>query len=1226
MLKLARVILLVLLPWLCIRHVRAQTSVPPDTQSGFLPGLATYFAGNGTPYGTDCYSDNSSPTQVCVDPDYIVLDSHGNIYLADFTEIWMVYAGGPIPQALANVTVAATPAVTPQIGNIYLIAGLTGNSCGGSTDPTLCGEGLPLNQVSFSSIGGLAIDANNNLYYSDQSSTLGTSEVVREVAASTSIVTTVAGQLGGGTATGGIDAIGDGGPATGATLSAPFDVKVDSFGNLFIADYLDNVVRVFYSGTKPPPILAAEGVVDQNSTPPLKEGYIYAVAGQTTAFCTVSPTSGSAGSPGACGDYGPATTGAGLLGTPQTIAVDDAGNLYVTDNFSFLVSFASLPAAQYLRIVYAGGAVPPLLNLALNPNGGSQVAPTPGYIYAVTGYGVNPQFASCSSSGCGDGGLAANMQLGNSASNSPIVLDSLGNVYISDGGDFALRKIDISGYASTVAGIDNPNQTPPSTLPPPEGMAATSTYMTPGGFAFDSQDNLYLTSTDLAWKIAPLQPQSITFPAFDPGTVTYGVSSVALSASASSNLPISYSVSGPGKVVGTELVVTGAGTITVTASQAGNDQYAAASPQTQTLAVNPAPLTVTAVDASKVVGTPNPAFSAIITGFVNGDTSATPGVYSGAPSFTTPATTSSPVGPYPIYVSIGTLSSKNYTFTSFVAGTLTVTGTKPQTITFAPLSPVNYGHAPIALGATTSSGLTVSFRVTSGPGFIPSGSSTLTITGAGTIAIVAFQEGNNTYEAATSVTQNLTVNQAQLIVTGPTVSLVYGSPIDPTTFPAATISGLVGSDTSASVVAGAAVYTTVTGTPNVGSYPITVGLGNYVILPGASANYTFGTPVNGTLNITQAPQTITFTGIPSGQMYGGNPQILAISSTSLPITFTATGPVNLTFEGGSPTVPSGTPLTVDFTGVGTATITANQPGDKNHAAAPPVTQTVLVGPAPLNIAANNAAIAQGAPLPNFTYTIGVPSTSGTGGFLNGDSDIPSVISGIPSLVTTATQDSPPGSYNIVPTQGTLSASNYHFVFIPATLTINPPGAFTISASPASLTVPSGQNRQATLTLTPTNLYQGIVTLSCGQLAANVTCVLSPATVSFPGNQATGSNSSTEYPAQVTLTIAAASVPAVGALRNGDGEISRAAILIIPGALAGLMLALRRRSAGARGVWQALAFLIIGAGALMVSSCGGSSNMSNAAPGTATVMINGSGTTPSGTGSVTASVPISVTIQ
>ncbi|WP_439580437.1 MBG domain-containing protein, partial [Elioraea sp.] len=84
-----------------------------------------------------------------------------------------------------------------------------------------------------------------------------------------------------------------------------------------------------------------------------------------------------------------------------------------------------------------------------------------------------------------------------------------------------------------------------------------------------------------------------------------------------------------------------------------------------TLTVNPAPLTVTAID-SRTYGAPNPAFTAIYDGFVLGQD---PGALGGTLTFSTPATPTSPVGVYPVTAS--GLTSTNYALV-FVPGTLTV--------------------------------------------------------------------------------------------------------------------------------------------------------------------------------------------------------------------------------------------------------------------------------------------------------------------------------------------------------------------------------------------------------------------------------------------------------------------------------------------------------------------------------------------------------------------------
>ena len=85
------------------------------------------------------------------------------------------------------------------------------------------------------------------------------------------------------------------------------------------------------------------------------------------------------------------------------------------------------------------------------------------------------------------------------------------------------------------------------------------------------------------------------------------------------------------------------------------------------LAVTPAPLTVTADNKTRAFGAANPAFTASYAGFVNGDG---PGSLGGAVTFTTTATTASPVGVYPITPS--GLTSLNYTIT-YVPGKLVVT-------------------------------------------------------------------------------------------------------------------------------------------------------------------------------------------------------------------------------------------------------------------------------------------------------------------------------------------------------------------------------------------------------------------------------------------------------------------------------------------------------------------------------------------------------------------------
>ena len=147
------------------------------------------------------------------------------------------------------------------------------------------------------------------------------------------------------------------------------------------------------------------------------------------------------------------------------------------------------------------------------------------------------------------------------------------------------------------------------------------------------------------------------------------------------------------------MTITGIGAVTLAASQAGDTNYLAATQVTRTFTVAPAVPTVTANNLSKESGQVDPTLTYTITCLMNSDSAS---VVTGAPSLSTTATTSSPFGTYPITISQGNLAAANYTF-AFVNGTLSVTGSAQQTITFGALPGATYGASPIPLAATASS-------------------------------------------------------------------------------------------------------------------------------------------------------------------------------------------------------------------------------------------------------------------------------------------------------------------------------------------------------------------------------------------------------------------------------------------------------------------------------------------------------------------------------------------
>ncbi len=161
---------------------------------------------------------------------------------------------------------------------------------------------------------------------------------------------------------------GDNGPATSAGLGDPRGVAPDSDGNLYITDSSNNRVR------KVTPV-----------------GTITTVAGDGTA--------------GFSGDGGPATRAE--LNTPGGMALDSAGNLYISDRLNSRV-----------RKITSGGT-----------------------ITTVAGNGTQA-FS-------GDGGPATGAALGDPRG---VALDSAGNLYIADRSNGRIRKVTPGGAITTVAG------------------------------------------------------------------------------------------------------------------------------------------------------------------------------------------------------------------------------------------------------------------------------------------------------------------------------------------------------------------------------------------------------------------------------------------------------------------------------------------------------------------------------------------------------------------------------------------------------------------------------------------------------------------------------------------------------------------------------------------------------------------------------------------------------
>jgi hypothetical protein len=243
--------------------------------------------------------------------------------------------------------------------------------------------------------------------------------------------------------------------------------------------------------------------------------------------------------------------------------------------------------------------------------------------------------------------------------------------------------------------------------------------------------------------------QTITFNPL--ANKTFGDADFTVSATASSNLAVTFSATGNCTVTGNSVHITGAGSCTVTASQAGDQTYNAATPVQQSFTINKANTTTTVTVANAVFDGQPHGGTANVTGA--GGLNQNPAVtYTGRNATVYGPSTTAPTnaGEYTASASFaanadynGSSDSKDFQI-----------GKASQTITFSPLTDKTFGDADFTVSATASSNLAVTFSAT--------GNCTVTgnsvhITGAGSCSVTASQAGNNNFNAAVDVQRSFNI-------------------------------------------------------------------------------------------------------------------------------------------------------------------------------------------------------------------------------------------------------------------------------------------------------------------------------------------------------------------------------------------------------------------------------------------------------------------------------------
>ncbi len=404
------------------------------------------------------------------------MDSAGNVYIAD----------------TYNYRIRRVDAIT---GDISTVAG----SCSGACTQSFSGDGGPATSAQLAQPFGVSVDGAGNFYIVDTFN-----QRIRKVDAAGTI-TTVAGN-------GSAGASGDGGPATSAEVDEPCAVAVDAAGDLYIADSHDDRIREVAATTSTITTVAGNGtnVVGGGAATSLPLdfplgvrtdalGNVY-VVDETRIWIVdtsgvITPFAGN-GVAGYGGDGGPATSAE--ISVPSDVAIDSQGNIYIADGPNNRIRRVD-QHGTITTVVGTGtqgfsGDGGPAIDAELDSpyglafdsegrlwfsdHGNNRIrrVDTAGTISTIAGTG--------SAGNGGDGGQALDAQLDVPLG---VAFDSAGNLYVVDQANECIRKIDTNGVITTFAGDGS------TTFGGDGGPATSASINTPGGVIVDSANNVYVS-------------------------------------------------------------------------------------------------------------------------------------------------------------------------------------------------------------------------------------------------------------------------------------------------------------------------------------------------------------------------------------------------------------------------------------------------------------------------------------------------------------------------------------------------------------------------------------------------------------------------------------------------------------------------------------------------------------------------------------------------------------
>jgi sugar lactone lactonase YvrE len=330
-------------------------------------------------------------------PRGVAVDSAGTIYVADSSN-----------HTIRKITAA---------GVVTTLAGTAGSTGNVSATP-----------AKFHEPFGIAVDSAGTVYVADTNN-----GAIRKIT-SAGVVSILAGGSGHGYADG---------TGTAAKFHEPHGIAVDTSGNVYVADYENNLVR------------------------------------KITAAGVVTTLAGMANTPGTTDGQGTAAKFMSLQG----IAVDTTGNIFVVDSGSRAIRKIT-PSG--LVTTFVGGTSSDQFGqpsgLTIDTSGNLYVTDSSAnVVYKVTAAGVVSKVAGTApTAGSADGTTGALF-------NGPagIAVDSANNLYVADTSNNTIRKITATGTVTTLAGLAGRTNSV-------DGVASSARFEDPYAVAVDGSGNLYV--------------------------------------------------------------------------------------------------------------------------------------------------------------------------------------------------------------------------------------------------------------------------------------------------------------------------------------------------------------------------------------------------------------------------------------------------------------------------------------------------------------------------------------------------------------------------------------------------------------------------------------------------------------------------------------------------------------------------------------------------------------